>query len=191
MVTNLYYGEISASEVMTAVPGMQVQSVLTADMIRSGFRVTFDNPDKSTGTMYVCSYVDINENGIIDEGDLAVFYNNLKFEDMESGEKFPTNVIGEYAINLNHGIVYGEVISDDDIVDADGNKYTAVTIGSQQWLKENLRTRHFNNGEAIPTDYDNAGWIGLMKEDGTANLPSPSIRMPTWCRMGFITTGLP
>ena len=107
MVTNLYYGEISASEVMTAVPGMQVQSVLTADMIRSGFRVTFDNPDKSTGTMYVCSYVDINENGIIDEGDLAVFYNNLKFEDMESGEKFPTNVIGEYAINLNHGIVYG------------------------------------------------------------------------------------
>lgn len=63
---------------------------------------------------------------------------------MESGEKFPTNVIGEYAINLNHGIVYGEVISDDDIVDADGNKYTAVTIGSQQWLKENLRTRHFN-----------------------------------------------
>ena len=167
MVTNLYYGEISASEVMTAVPGMQVQSVLTADMIRSGFRVTFDNPDKSTGTMYVCSYVDINENGIIDEGDLAVFYNNLKFEDMESGEKFPTNVIGEYAINLNHGIVYGEVISDDDIVDADGNKYTAVTIGSQQWLKENLRTRHFNNGEAIPTDYDNAGWIGLMKEDGT------------------------
>lgn len=63
--------------------------------------------------------------------------------------------------------MYGEVISDDDIVDADGNKYTAVTIGSQQWLKENLRTRHFNNGEAIPTDYDNAGWIGLMKEDGT------------------------
>lgn len=59
------------------------------------------------------------------------------------------------------------MISDDDIVDADGNKYTAVTIGSQQWLKENLRTRHFNNGEAIPTDYDNAGWIGLMKEDGT------------------------
>lgn len=51
------------------------------------------------------------------------------------------------------------MISDDDIVDADGNKYTAVTIGSQQWLKENLRTRHFNNGEAIrPIMIMPAGW---------------------------------
>ena len=35
--------------------------------------------------------------------------------------------------------------------DIDGNNYTSVLIGSQTWLKENLKTTKYLNGDAIPT----------------------------------------
>jgi len=37
------------------------------------------------------------------------------------------------------------------VSDIDGNTYNTVTIGSQVWMKENLKTTHYNNGLAIPT----------------------------------------
>jgi uncharacterized protein (TIGR02145 family) len=45
--------------------------------------------------------------------------------------------------------------------DIDGNVYNTVKIGDQCWLKENLKTTHYANGDAIPNVTDNTQWINL------------------------------
>lgn len=49
------------------------------------------------------------------------------------------------------------------VTDYDGNVYHFVTIGTQTWLLENLKTTHFRNGDPIPniSKTDNAGWAAL------------------------------
>ena len=43
-------------------------------------------------------------------------------------------------------------------VDGDGNVYDTVVIGTQVWLKENLKTTKYNDGYPIPLIKDNALW---------------------------------
>lgn len=45
--------------------------------------------------------------------------------------------------------------------DVDGNKYSAIKIGNQVWMTENLKTTHLNNGTAIPEVTDAAAWGNL------------------------------
>jgi uncharacterized protein (TIGR02145 family) len=40
---------------------------------------------------------------------------------------------------------------DNTIQDADGNVYDTITIGTQIWMKENLKTTRYSNGEIIVT----------------------------------------
>ena len=47
------------------------------------------------------------------------------------------------------------------VADADGNLYDTVVIGTQVWLKENLRTTHYNNGDPIPNVTASGAWAGL------------------------------
>lgn len=44
------------------------------------------------------------------------------------------------------------------VKDIDGNAYNTVTIGTQIWMKENLKTTRFRDGTAIPNITDNTEW---------------------------------
>ena len=45
--------------------------------------------------------------------------------------------------------------------DIDGNVYHPVTIGTQTWLIENLKTTKYRNGDPIVNVTDNTGWVSL------------------------------
>lgn len=48
------------------------------------------------------------------------------------------------------------------VTDIDGNAYDTVTIGTQVWMVENLKTTHYRNGDAIVVVTDNTAWKGLL-----------------------------
>ena len=51
------------------------------------------------------------------------------------------------------------------VTDFDGNVYNTVTIGTQVWMKENLKTTHYSNGTAIPLVNTNSTWYALTASD--------------------------
>jgi uncharacterized protein (TIGR02145 family) len=58
--------------------------------------------------------------------------------------------------------VYGEELTfNTKIADVDGNLYRTVTIGSQVWMAENLKTTKYKDNTAIPNIINNTEWINL------------------------------
>lgn len=48
------------------------------------------------------------------------------------------------------------------VTDIDGNVYKTVTIGSQVWMAENLKTTKYNNGISIPLIENYNVWVNLQ-----------------------------
>ena len=75
-----------------------------------------------------------------------------------------TYYVRAYAIKST-GTTYGNQISFTTaspnygtVTDIDGNVYTTITIGTQVWTVENLKTTRYRNGVSIPNVTDNAAW---------------------------------
>lgn len=59
------------------------------------------------------------------------------------------------------------------VSDFDGNEYQFVQIGDQKWMKENLRTKSFANGEPIPY-YDTADdWENSVGDENPGSISIP------------------
>ena len=80
-----------------------------------------------------------------------------------------TYYVRAYATN-SAGTGYGnEITFTTQTGDIDGNSYSAVTIGTQVWMVENLKVTKYRNGDDILNAKDNAIW-GALTEGGYCDL---------------------
>ncbi len=85
------------------------------------------------------------------EGDM-LYYSGQEWESIPLGEE------GQI-LSIIGGIPQWSSVSEPGTVtDIDGNVYSTVIFGNQEWMVENLRTTRYNNGDEIPTGLDNTEW---------------------------------
>lgn len=63
--------------------------------------------------------------------------------------------------------------SDNQVTDHDGNTYSIIKIGDQQWISSNLKVRTFSNGDTIPQAKTSEEWELAGKD-----------KQPAWCYYG-------
>jgi len=82
---------------------------------------------------------------------------------LENDQMISTSESYSFAVFENRNItaVFDE-IQEDSVVDIDGNVYTTVIIGNQEWMAENLKTTTYNNGADIPNVTGSNTWINLI-----------------------------
>lgn len=57
-------------------------------------------------------------------------------------------------------------IDEGDVIDIDGNIYQTIKIGDQVWMRQNLATTHYRNGDLISNDFsDIFGAVTAYKND--------------------------
>jgi uncharacterized protein (TIGR02145 family) len=75
-----------------------------------------------------------------------------------------TFYVRAYATN-GEGTGYGNEVSFmtgfNTLQDVDGNSYNIVQIGTQLWMKENLKTTRYKDGGSIPLVQDNTEWSNI------------------------------
>lgn len=113
----------------------------------------------------------------------AGFWGSLGYFNQEGGA-FPIEIYGDggtsyQGMQINNDSIevylFGQLksagvslrlIKDDSVdtgtmTDNDGRVYSTVTIGTQVWMAENLRTTKYRNGDSIPIVTDQAAWNAL------------------------------
>lgn len=132
------FGELSASLSDVAPHGLV--KVQYSYRPTESFSLRFSGDNSYRAIKYRGAWLAASDAGIIQSGDTALLW-------------FDGNVLQLIAVDrhercdemLDDGAYYPNAVQD-----ADGNWYGAVVIGKQVWMAENLRTKHFSDGIAIP-----------------------------------------
>lgn len=69
------------------------------------------------------------------------------------------------------------------VTDVDGNVYSTITIGSQTWMTENLKTTRYNNGDTLVHTVDSADWDDLLTGAYTSYYDDVNTHVPVYGRL--------
>lgn len=132
-------------------------SKITSTTATCGGYITSDGGSKVT-TRGVCWSIDPNP--LIDDNKTSDGTGSMGFSSsINNLISNTTYYIRAYATN-GAGTAYGSEVSFKTygLSDADYNSYNIVTIGTQTWMAENLRTTKYSNGASIQYLNSNTAW---------------------------------
>jgi uncharacterized protein (TIGR02145 family) len=99
--------------------------------------------------------------------DSAVFSFDIK--NLQPGTQYQTRAFASTAAGTSYGTVLTfqtdtipAVVCPATVTDIDGNVYQVVRIGSQCWMKENLRCTKFRNGTSLKDNLDAGTWSTIQ-----------------------------
>jgi uncharacterized protein (TIGR02145 family) len=134
-------------------------SGITANTAMSGGKIIYDGGASITekGVCWSTSpNPDINDSYINSGTDTTRYQSTIT--GLSSGTKY---YVRAYAKN-SAWTDYGEELTfNTKIPDVEGNLYSTVTIGTQVWMAENLRSTRYNDDAPIPNITDDTQWINL------------------------------
>lgn len=160
LVLNLYYSQQEEPGFMERVPDMVSKHVLTGQDISGGYTMTFDALNDAP-YLYAVAYVDMNGDGEMSYGDVAVVYNGRTVQSVLNGNSTANNIGSEATITMEMGQWYTD--EDGPVTDIDGNVYTTIVIGDLEWMVENLKVTRYRNGAPINTGLDATAWAAATE----------------------------
>jgi len=102
--------------------------------------------------LFICAAVLFVANSTNAQTDTMYFFKNGTVIDKIATNTFDSITYSKKNPYLNPNINYGSVM------DIDGNTYATVSIGSQVWMAENLKTTRYNDGTSVTYVSDNGTW---------------------------------
>ncbi len=92
----------------------------------------------------------VNEYPVVGLNDVYTYYYRVR-------------AVNDYGTGISSNIIT-TTTANEVVTDADGNVYTYVTIGTQQWIVENLRTTKYRDGSPITEVQNAVAWAALITE---------------------------
>lgn len=148
-------------DISKALPKVTTEnpSDITVSSVSMGGNVTFDGSTEVTERGFCWNTSPnptINDNKVKSGTGTGVYTYNIT--GLSSSTIF---YVRAFATNLV-GTTYGDMITFvTNAIDVDGNIYHTVTLGTQIWMVENLKTTRYRNGDAIPNITSNTTWENL------------------------------
>jgi|GEM_PF-455990 len=156
---NLYYADQEELNFYQRTPDEVRDITLTEEHIENGVQISL-NDMQDMPYIYAMAYLDINGNGELNHGDIAVSYNGKSMTDIISGQETASSIAGQEYVAID---MKDWLIQDDGVLrDIDGNVYETVVIGGKEWMTENLKVTRFKNGDAIVTGLSNTEWAATF-----------------------------